>query len=39
MSNLMAREALERAKRLFLEKPGAAKKSNTTALRTDTVAK
>lgn len=31
MSNLIAREALERAKRLFLEKPGAAKKPNTTA--------
>ena len=31
MSNLDAREALERAKRVFLEKPGAAKRPNTTA--------
>lgn len=31
MSNLAAREPLERAKRLFLEKPAAAKKANTTA--------
>jgi uncharacterized OsmC-like protein len=32
MSNLGAREALERAKRLFLEKPAAAKKPNTMAI-------
>jgi uncharacterized OsmC-like protein len=31
MSNLTAREPLERAKRLFLERPAAAKKANTTA--------
>src|SRR5687768_702057 len=31
MSNLRAREPLERARRLFLEKPGAAKKANTMA--------
>ena len=31
MSNLRARELLERAKRLFMEKPGAARKPNTTA--------
>lgn len=31
MSNLRAREPLERAKRLFLEKPAAAKKANATA--------
>lgn len=31
MSNLAAREPLERAKRLFLEKPVVAKKANTTA--------
>lgn len=31
MSNLKARESLERAKRLFLEKPGAAKKPNAAA--------
>jgi uncharacterized OsmC-like protein len=31
MSNLQAREPLERAKRLFLEKPAAARKPNTTA--------
>jgi uncharacterized OsmC-like protein len=31
MSNLRAREPLERATRLFLEKPGAAKKANTMA--------
>lgn len=34
MSNLRARESLERAKRLFLEKPAAAKKANTTATAT-----
>lgn len=32
MSNLSAREALERAKRLFLEKPAAARRPNTTAI-------
>jgi uncharacterized OsmC-like protein len=31
MSNLRAREPLERAKRLFLEKPAAARRPNTTA--------
>ena len=31
MSNLAARESLERAKRLFLERPAVAKKANTTA--------
>lgn len=31
MSNLQARESLERAKRLFLEKPAAARKPNTSA--------
>jgi uncharacterized OsmC-like protein len=31
MSNLAAREPLERAKRLFLEKPAVARKANTTA--------
>lgn len=31
MSNLAARESLERARRLFLEKPAAARKQNTTA--------
>jgi len=31
MSNLQARESLERAKRLFLEKPAAARKPNTAA--------
>lgn len=31
MSNLAAREQLDRARRLFLEKPAAAKKANTTA--------
>jgi uncharacterized OsmC-like protein len=31
MSNLQAREPLERAKRLFLEKPAAARKPNTAA--------
>lgn len=31
MSNLRARESLERAKRLFLERPAAAKKPNTAA--------
>ena len=32
MSNLRAREALERARRLFLERPSAAKKANATAI-------
>jgi uncharacterized OsmC-like protein len=32
MSNLGARESLERAKRLFLEKPAAARKANTAAM-------
>jgi uncharacterized OsmC-like protein len=31
MSNLRARDALERARRLFLERPSAAKKANATA--------
>ena len=31
MSNLPARDALQRARELFLEKPGAAKKANTAA--------
>jgi uncharacterized OsmC-like protein len=31
MSNLRAREVLERARRLFLERPAAARKANTTA--------
>lgn len=32
MSNLASREALERARRLFLERPAAGKKPNTTAV-------